>query len=183
MKRLPGSEDMRAQARKRALEALDRRLADGEGGSDALGGLLSRDPEAAAATADAVMARVGRGTVRGHAGFRAAYVLAAAAALVVVSSLLTLALSGGRDVVEVHFVLAAPEAGSVSLAADFNGWSLDSHVLERREDGTWEIVVPLSKGASYRYGFVVDGERWVPDPRSSILLDDGFGGTSSSISL
>lgn len=183
MKGTQQTDSMRALARRRALETLDRRLGEGDGPSDALDALFARDPRRAELGARAVMSRIGQARKPGRAGMRVAYVLAAAVALAAVSSLLTLALAGGRQTIEVRFVLSAPDAASVALAADFNGWSVDSHELARRPDGTWEIVVPLRKGKAYLYSFVVDGERWIPDPRSSVILDDGFGGSSSSISL
>jgi len=85
--------------------------------------------------------------------------------------------------VDVRFVLVAPEASSVWLAADFNQWAADGYALSRNSDGSWEITVPLRKGRAYAYNFVIDGERWVVDPSSPSRLDDGFGGSSSSLTL
>ena len=85
-----------------------------------------------------------------------------------------------RDTVYVRFQLSAPAAHDVSLAGSFNGWSTASLTLHRHEDGSWETTVPLPIG-EHRYLFVVDGQRWIPDPTAQAQVDDGFGGTNSVI--
>ena len=66
---------------------------------------------------------------------------------------------------------------SVCLSGDFNGWSSESHCLQRKGD-EWTIQLVLPVG-SYRYGFVVDKKEWVCDPESPIQEDDGFGRKNS----
>jgi len=161
--------------------------------------LFRRDPEAAKVSADAIMARIqaiGAPDVLEANGipvrtpFRLAarasrFVgLAAAAVLIAgLSSVITLGLIRSSTTVDVRFVLEAPQATSVWLAADFNEWSPDGYSMEKTSDGTWEITVPLRKGKAYAYNFIIDGEHWVADPSSPARLDDGFGGSSSSLSL
>ncbi len=157
------------------------------------GRAFGRDPGRAARSVDAVMGQVAslrggaaarQATVRrayGAPRLRLASLAAAALAVAVVSSVMTLALT--RPVVSVRFVLAAPEARSVSLVADFNDWATSGYELSPVPGGEWEIVVPLRKGKSYIYNFVVDGERWIVDPAAPVRLDDGFGGGSSALTL
>lgn len=153
-----------------------------------------RDARSARTTADAIMIRVRRESsgkrplwpvpARHRApGMRIAMLAAAAVLVAALSSIITLLVIGASDTVEVHFVLAAPEATTVMLAADFNQWKPDGYAMKRGADGHWEITVPLRKGKSYAYNFVIDGERWIADPASASRLDDGFGGSSSTISL
>jgi 1,4-alpha-glucan branching enzyme len=74
---------------------------------------------------------------------------------------------GREDARDIHFVefhLDAPEATSVRLAANFNGWRAEALELER-EAGVWKIVVPLPPG-TYAYAFEVDG-KWTPDPTAA----------------
>ncbi|MGE5198540.1 MAG: 1,4-alpha-glucan branching protein GlgB [Rhodospirillaceae bacterium] len=56
----------------------------------------------------------------------------------------------------VHFAVWAPNAGSVSVAGDFNGWDTAAHPLTLRpEAGVWEGFVPgVGPGASYKYHVV-----------------------------
>lgn len=160
---------------------------------------FARDPAAARASADAIMAKVRGigapdavpgsrrlvfgGSRRTGGAFRAVGLAAAAVLVAALSSAITVGLIRSAATVDVRFVLVAPEARSVWLAADFNQWSADGHALSRNPDGSWEITVPLRKGRAYAYNFVIDGERWVVDPSSPSRLDDGLGGSSSSLTL
>jgi len=158
-----------------------------------------RDPGAAQASADAVMARIQaigapdllvadeipvRTPLRlaGRAS-RFAGLAAAAVFIAALSSIMTLGFIRSSTTVDVRFVLEAPQAASVWLAADFNEWSPDGYSMKKTTDGIWEITVPLRKGKAYAYNFIIDGEHWVADPAAPVLLDDGFGGSSSSLSL
>lgn len=86
--------------------------------------------------------------------------------------------------VTVRLVLAAPEAESVSVAGDFNGWNPVGWEFRRpRAGGAWELEIKLKKNALYAYNFVIDGERWIPDPSTREFVDDGFGGASSLLRL
>ncbi len=77
-----------------------------------------------------------------------------------------------------------PEARAdrVSVAGDFNNWSKDAHPLKRDADGGWRATVALSEGI-HHYKFVVDGEKWVPDPKADASLNEGdnFGGVNSGV--
>lgn len=80
----------------------------------------------------------------------------------------------------VHFRLDAPEASSVSLAGDFTDWQ-PSYELYETAPGVWTVSVPLAPGV-HDYAFVVDGQRWTPDPLAA-TVDDGFGGVNSRLSI
>lgn len=78
------------------------------------------------------------------------------------------------DSVLVRFVLYAPGAQQVAVAGTFNQW--DSHaapLIRAGSKGVWTTTLALPVG-QHRYAFVVDGERWVPDPAAT-PVDDGFG--------
>jgi len=51
------------------------------------------------------------------------------------------------------FAVWAPNAASVAVAGDFNGWSTSAHALKpRANSGIWEGFIPgLAKGAVYKY--------------------------------
>ena len=85
--------------------------------------------------------------------------------------------------VQVHFTLEAPSASRVSLVGDFNGWRPGQLNLKPAQNGVWEITIALRKGAIYTYNFLIDDERWMPDPHSESQIDDGFGGLSSVLRL
>src|SRR6056297_359237 len=53
-----------------------------------------------------------------------------------------------------YFAVWAPNAESVSVIGNFNGWSKDAHFLRRRDDesGIWQGFVPdVDKGEAYKY--------------------------------
>jgi 1,4-alpha-glucan branching enzyme len=57
----------------------------------------------------------------------------------------------------VHFAVWAPNAETISVIGDFNGWDRDSHQLMPRPDtsGIWEGFVPgMKKGDLYKYHIV-----------------------------
>lgn len=90
----------------------------------------------------------------------------------------------GSGTVTVCFALQAPQASTVSLAGDFNGWSGEGYQLRRvGKSGTWEIKVPLKRGKAYVYNFVIDGKVWIADPAVPAKIDDGFGGSGSLLRL
>jgi hypothetical protein len=80
----------------------------------------------------------------------------------------------------VQFRLDAPGASHVQLAGSFTNWE---HQLELHEvsPGIWQTTLLLQPGV-HDYSFVVDGDRWVPDPYAP-TIDDGFGGANSRLSL
>ena len=53
-----------------------------------------------------------------------------------------------------HFAVWAPNARSVSVIGDFNGWDAEKHVLKPRWDasGIWEAhVADVARGMPYKY--------------------------------
>jgi hypothetical protein len=82
----------------------------------------------------------------------------------------------------VKFVLFAPAARQVALAGTFNAWDPNATPLRRvGSDGVWTVTIALPVG-QHQYGFVVDGQRWVPDPAAP-AIDDGFGRRNSVLSV
>jgi len=60
---------------------------------------------------------------------------------------------GERDgVAGVQFCLWAPNARSVSVLGDYNGWDGRHHPMQQRVGGSWELFIPgLSRGDVYKY--------------------------------
>lgn len=84
-------------------------------------------------------------------------------------------------VATVRFEYRAPGARQVSLAGDFSQWQARVP-LRKKADGTWVAELPLAPG-NYEYVFVVDGERWVADPRAASYREDGFGNRNAVLSV
>jgi hypothetical protein len=86
----------------------------------------------------------------------------------------------GQKIYRVRFSLLRPEAGEVVLVGDFTQWN---HLpLKKDKSGNFRGELNLPEG-TYAYGFLVDGEKWVPDPTAHRIVPDGFGGKNSVINL
>ena len=84
-------------------------------------------------------------------------------------------------VVATHFVLIAPEVGSVRLTGDFTSWSRQGIALnDVNGHGVWVADVELPPGV-YQYVFIVDGGEWRADPGAAAQVDDGFGQVNSVV--
>jgi hypothetical protein len=88
--------------------------------------------------------------------------------------------TGQTGLVDVAFTLPADvQADRVALSGEFNQWSVDGIRLERDSDGTWRAVVPLEPGRSYRYRYLLDGERWENAREADSYLPNPFGSVDS----
>jgi len=56
----------------------------------------------------------------------------------------------------VNFICNAPQAKSVSLVGDFNGWNPATNRMKQMPDRSWLLRVDLKHG-HHRYAFLVDG--------------------------
>jgi hypothetical protein len=106
---------------------------------------------------------------------------AAAALLLLIGSLVIRPVVLGRrqpTLVQVHLILREPTARSVSVVGDWNSWRPGAQPM-RRKDGLWEITLSLKPRADYQYQFLINNDRWIPDPRASLKVANGFGGINS----
>ncbi|MBP9706075.1 MAG: hypothetical protein KBD78_00420 [Oligoflexales bacterium] len=80
---------------------------------------------------------------------------------------------------EFRFKAPVPNASSVNIAGDFNGWNPSDMNLEYNvKTKEWTIKVPLKPGR-YSYKFVVDGKTWVTDLNATEFEPDPYGGKNS----
>jgi len=75
-----------------------------------------------------------------------------------------------------------PNAQSVSVAGDFNGWNPGHTTLERSDGGIWTVTLPLKPGR-YEYMFVIDGTQWIADPLAPEDAGDGFGAKNAVLDV
>jgi hypothetical protein len=66
------------------------------------------------------------------------------------------------------------------LAGTFTNWQPQFELLQTAP-GSWTVTLALPAGV-HDYAFVVDGQRWMPDPFAP-SVNDGFGGLNSRLSL
>jgi len=86
---------------------------------------------------------------------------------------------------EVQFSLRISDtkAHTVAIAGDFNDWSPQANTLKDPEgDGIWTGTLKLEPGR-YEYMFVLDGEKWLPDPNALRYVKDGFGNKNAILEI
>ncbi|MCK5534288.1 isoamylase early set domain-containing protein [bacterium] len=81
----------------------------------------------------------------------------------------------------INFTLKMPEAQTVYLVGDFNDWDINAYKLVR-QNGSWKIKLNLPQGR-YQYVFVIDGNKWIPDPEAKEYIDNGYGGKNSILDI
>ena len=82
----------------------------------------------------------------------------------------------------VQFSLPGAAARQVVVVGDFNHWDMRATPLTRTAGGMWRASVRLSPGA-HVYSFVVDGNRWVPDPAAPTAPGSDFGSPNSLVTV
>ncbi|MBK7187384.1 MAG: hypothetical protein IPH86_01470 [bacterium] len=107
-------------------------------------------------------------------------VMPRSASVAVLLAALLCGLAGAAWSAQVTFSHAAPGAGKVCLAGEFNGWSDAANPLVN-DGGNWSLTLELAPG-TYQYKFVVDGN-WKQDPANPEAAADGFGGNNSVITV
>lgn len=93
---------------------------------------------------------------------------------------------GAADVaslsVPVQFVLDARDAAnatSLSVVGDFNDWDIAATPMTL-ENGAWSVSLPVTPGR-HVYAFVINGTRWLADPRAPRATDNDFGRPGSVV--
>lgn len=66
------------------------------------------------------------------------------------------------------FKIHAPEAHSVFVTGSFNGWQKVEYRLEKKDEGNWEVKIPIARGR-YEYKFIVDS-LWTHDVDNPIKV-------------
>lgn len=88
-----------------------------------------------------------------------------------------------QAIVKFHFELHAPGAERVELLGTFNNWQANDIVLVGPDaSGHWTAEVSLPEGR-HEYIFLVDGKRWLADPKAAIQKPDGFGRVNTVIKV
>jgi hypothetical protein len=86
---------------------------------------------------------------------------------------------------EVQFSLKLGDSKThtVAIAGDFNGWNPQANLLEDPDgDDIWTTTLNLKPGR-YEYMFVLDGEKWFPDPNALRYVKDGFGNKNAILEI
>jgi hypothetical protein len=109
--------------------------------------------------------------------FIGAGLVAAAAALI-----LFLAVPQRTDLKSPYrFVLFQPEANQVEISGSFTDWK-PIPMIKTGLSGYWEATLDLDPG-EYRFNYIIEGRRRIPDPTIIIREKDDFGGINSILKV
>lgn len=78
-----------------------------------------------------------------------------------------------------------PHDGSmrtVTVVGDFNDWTPDANPMVADTDES-RCEIALQPGRSYRFRYLIDGERWENDWRADRYAANDFGGEDSVVDL
>ena len=83
---------------------------------------------------------------------------------------------------KVTFELPGEAVGrGVCLCGDFNDWSPEATPMSRRKTGRYSTTVTLEQGRSYRFRYLIDGDRWENDEAADEYVDNGYGSKDSVV--
>lgn len=72
---------------------------------------------------------------------------------------------------------------TIAIAGDFNNWDPQANILQDSDgDGIWTATLKLPPGR-YEYMFVLNGEKWLPDPNALRYVKDGFGNRNAILEV
>ena len=83
----------------------------------------------------------------------------------------------------IRFSYDNPNASTISLVGDFNGWSQMAHPMKKGASGIWTASASVVPG-TYQYAFLVDGKTILPDPKNELsFYNYETGGVTSLVTL
>ena len=92
-------------------------------------------------------------------------------------------LAGPNGKASVIFTLpAAVDAGQAPVCGEWNDWSPDANVMDVVEDG-FSLTIELEVGRTYRFRYLLDGQRWENDWHADFYVPNGYGGDDSVVDL
>jgi glycosidase len=98
------------------------------------------------------------------------------------ASVTTTSLESGRWRCRFDFKPDTP-VKSVTLAGTFNNWNPTAMPMSGPDaDGRWSTTLDLGAGV-HLYKFVLDGDRWLPDPQNADRVSDGRSGENTILRL
>ena len=78
---------------------------------------------------------------------------------------------------------AEVKATKASLCGDFNGWSSTANAMKLRKDGRFSTTISLSAGQTYRFKYLLDGNRWENDYAADDYIPNDFGTEDSMVTV
>lgn len=74
-------------------------------------------------------------------------------------------------------------ATTAALCGEFNQWSPTANLMKPRKDGRFSTTVQLETGRSYRFRYLLDGDRWENDWEADAYVPNDFGTEDSLVEV
>lgn len=76
---------------------------------------------------------------------------------------------------------ALNDADSVTVVGDFNNWNLAATPMKKKDDGSFEVTVPLETGREYFFRYYINGSRWENDWNADKYVASPYGDSDNSV--
>jgi 1,4-alpha-glucan branching enzyme len=74
-------------------------------------------------------------------------------------------------------------AQAAAVCGEWNDWSADAGIMHRDAEGGFSLTVDLDAGRTYRFRYLLDGQRWDNDWAADAYVGNDFGGEDSVVDL
>ena len=74
-------------------------------------------------------------------------------------------------------------ASTVSLCGEFNEWDASAHRMKRGKHGGFSTRISLPSGQTYRFRYLLDGQRWENDWAADGYVPNSFGAEDSVVKI
>jgi 1,4-alpha-glucan branching enzyme len=78
---------------------------------------------------------------------------------------------------------AEVSASTVSLCGEFNEWDASAHRMKRAKHGGFSTRISLPSGQTYRFRYLLDGQRWENDWAADGYVPNSFGTEDSLLKV
>ncbi len=86
------------------------------------------------------------------------------------------------DKVRVTFTLPSDQVESeTSVVGDFNDWSSDTHIMKKRNNGTYSVAATLDEGGRYAFRYYTAEGAWIDDEQADEFVQNEHGGQNGII--
>jgi hypothetical protein len=75
----------------------------------------------------------------------------------------------------------APEAKTVVLLGEFNGWNAEEGIQMKKQKDGFKAVVELEAGKEFQFRYLVDGQLWINDNAADKYIPTPFGVENSVV--
>jgi len=75
------------------------------------------------------------------------------------------------------------KATTASLCGEFNKWNPTAHLMKKLKNGGFSATISLEVGKTYRFKYLLDGQRWENDWAADGYVPNRYGTEDSLVKL